>query len=345
MVASAILGPDAEGVAVAKVRRRHARASPGAGESYESVLDQRATVRASERLSPAEREELEYLWGSYSADMGIRSVHGAIEDRLRRSPPRDEARRAVLDELERAGGRAPEGKILRIVVADGGFTRYEVRRAIQLLELHGKVDRVAVASPPDALRMDSGEHVGLTDAQREWTGFDLREQARGNLTMRLALRSTHSPDETRAARWRRQDEAIERELHTLPCSDDQRSPPTLRDEPLAPRRRAAVDRATAALAVLPSRLQRVLWRLYGGLRPEERARGEDGELLAIAEYTDRVRSEVGYASPAHALRMRTKDSAWLALAKRDAQALIVDACKAYRIARRVGLKGALCANR
>jgi hypothetical protein len=64
-------------------------------------------------LGGQEREpsELTYLWHDYDAQLGVRSIQGAIENRLLTAPPRDDARPDIVAELERAGGRAPEGKV------------------------------------------------------------------------------------------------------------------------------------------------------------------------------------------------------------------------------------------
>jgi hypothetical protein len=77
---------------VGKLRHVSRREVEGGLRAYESAPERR-TRKRSDRLSPAERAELEYLWGAYTADLGSRSVQGAIEDRLRRAQPRDEVRK------------------------------------------------------------------------------------------------------------------------------------------------------------------------------------------------------------------------------------------------------------
>lgn len=280
--------------------------------------------REGARLNGVEQDELWYLWGAYSAALGVRSVQGAIEDRLRRGPPRDEIRRQVLDELERAGGRAPEGAVLRILVAEG-VTRYEARRAVTMLLNHGKIERVPVESP-------TSEGRGLSTAQREWTGFDLRIPQRGELTMKLALRFVRrDPDDQDRHRWKKQDEALEREWQTLAVSDDSGGISVFeREESIAAKRRVGVERSLRALCAMPRHLVVVLRRVYADSRP-----GED-PLLAVAEYTQAARDEAVIRraeTVGAAIRARMKDAAWIARVKREADSMIAEACLAYREAR------------
>jgi hypothetical protein len=188
------------------VRQRVYRPAGGT-KGTESFGARRRGPREADRLHPHDIEDLEALWGMFDSSMGMRSVHGAVEARLRRAPPRDDVRGMVLRELDRAGGRAPEGAILRIVCSEKGFgTSYEVERAITMLRVYGKIERVAVPSPASH-KGEADEHQAcprgdgtgiesmrmlmppdrLTAAQRQWTGYDLRLVSKPEKTSRSRL--------------------------------------------------------------------------------------------------------------------------------------------------------------
>lgn len=265
--------------------RYAAGGSRSAVESFGLTDEQRERQRRREkrrsydRLNRIELEELRDLWGMYDCAIGQRSIHGAVEARLLRAQPRDEARGDVLTELHRAGGRMPEGALLRIIAAEKGLARtYEVRRAIEMLVTYGKVERVRAAEPTypkDSREREpvcwGGKRIEnvqmllppdrLTDAQREYTGWDIRikradaerggddddvhkpealvhctcgyapcpHREAGDLTMQLALHSVAQSEETKRERsrarkeafWRKQDEELEASWREVYCSDDQ----------------------------------------------------------------------------------------------------------------------------
>lgn len=248
-------------------------------ETFDDRREQREAARDALKLTPAEREDLEELWGGLQASLGMRSVQGAIQDRLRRSPPRDEVRIQVVQELDRAGGRAPEGKVLRIVIAEGA-SRYEAKRAVQMLVLWEHVVRVDVEMPvgheSKKKKSDGTDDVvrGLSDAQAEWTGFDLRltKKARGELAERFARRRAMTDEAARRARWKAQDEALEAECQMIHCSDAESFSPYSSVPELAPWRSAKVTRATMALQNTSPMTARVLHALIAGRHP-----GEDEE--------------------------------------------------------------------
>jgi len=275
-------------------------------EAVESFGGRRS--RTSRRLTEAEAADLRYLWQGYAADLGIRSLHGIIERQLLLAPPRD-VQTPVLEELVRAGGFAPEGRIIRLVVAEGLATRHEVKRAIAQLSRVGRrgprIERIPCERPvvePDQAKRTHTEQQRLD----EWTGYDLRLTERGAVKMRLSLEHVggRTKQEQREERWRRQDEALEREHHMLAvgsgCHTAQADP---RDESLTARRRAAANRAIVALGKLTRVQVLVLQRIFG-----EYHKTDDAELLAIT-------SLVPGTSRARASQMRD------------------DACDAYRIAR------------
>lgn len=235
-------------------------------ESYDNRRERASNAREAPRLTGAERADLDELWGIAYAALGVRSAHGAVQDRMRRSPPRDQVRNSVIDELKRAGGRAPEGRVYRILIEEGVATRYEIKRAIQLLGWNDKVTRVPVEMPKG--NMDQKDlPPQLTHAQNEWTGFELRlfVRERGDISMRLALATV---SKSREERWREQDDALERECHMIHCGDDPSFAPG--DEPeLHGERRAKMDRATRSLAKMEPLLVKVLKAMFVDARPRE----------------------------------------------------------------------------
>lgn len=276
---------------------------PAAVESYSG-----RTARPDRRLTEHEAEDLCYLWQGYAADLGIRSAHSMVERHiLLRAPPRN-VRAPVLEELVvRQHGRAPEGRIIRCVVADGLATKHEVRMAILYLTRVGRkgprIERIPVPRPETpttcGVKRD-GRECGHPCSSCEWTGFDLRATDRGAVPMGLSLQSV---PRTREDRWRAADEALEAEWHMIPCGvGSETHAPSMRDEPLGARQRRAVDRATAALSRCSRETALVLQALYG-----QHHVSEESELEA-------VRRAVGGSREGARLR-------------RDA------ACAAYRLAR------------
>jgi hypothetical protein len=324
-------------------------------QSFESRSLKSESRARSLELTEAEVAELDYLWHGYSASLGCRSVHGAIEAQLMRSPPRDDARRHVLEELDRGRGPVPEGKLVRIVAEDYGVTRYEVRRAVHFLALHGKVERT-----PSVLPEWFGPDHTLTAVQavakREWTGFDVRARVRerGTPTMRLALASVG--DDPVDARWRRADEALEREWRVVGITgrDGGR-----RDyEPDVSQHGAVATGVIAAMERIPTESAIVLRARYGGdhwahadvyaelggiveMAPcVVAARAEAAEGLAArrtsklrtpAELLAMARREVTAAA---VIRGRSGDKAFVARVKAEARQMLIRACGEYRAARR-----------
>jgi hypothetical protein len=256
------------------------------------------------RLTDLEAEDLRYLWMSYAADLGIRSVHGAVERALLlRSPPRD-LRRPVVEELERAGGRSTETRIVRIVTLERWGTRREVVQAIARLIADRRAERCATERPEPhstcAVR-NTGRTCSHPCASCEWTGFELRLIA--GEVRRPIPRATKQEAQARA--WLAHDEALERQLHELAVHDTPGSKGATRDELLGAKQRQSVERARAALRKLTPFEVRVLEQVYGGHWANETA------------VVDAVRAMVGGSKP-------------------RAIASIDQACAAYRVARAKG---------
>jgi hypothetical protein len=373
------------------VRQRVVRAVGGTRgtESFEG-RQKPAQRRRFDRLNRVELDELNDLWGMYDSSIGQRSVHGAVEARLLRAPPRDEVRSDILDELLRAGGRMPEGALLRIVAAQKGkATVYEARRALKMLQVYGKVERVAVDVPPmpDAIKMERssktppGDGTGivsmtmtfapdrLTDAQREWTGYEVRivrrpedealspaedpARERGDLTMSTLARVRSTIHERRLAlkmdQWRKQDEALEAELHQCYCSDNQAGHYATSDghDGVSSRQRAGMERAGSALSLIMPTHRRILRRFYFERGPSFLACVQKGwqadwlhatdELLCVAEFTERAQvatKAVGAPTVVTLLRSREHDESWLDQLRRSCDEVVGESSLAYKEARR-----------
>lgn len=326
-------------------------ANQARAESF-GLDDAPPTKKSSPRLRPDELVELEYLWGSATAEMGVRSVHGAIEDRLRRAKPRDGIRRRILEELDRHEGHAIEGALVCVLLAEGGCTRYELRRAIRMLLAHGKIERRELAgvveckpqpkrakAEPDAVFVKpewSGYELVLVGAKaRAQAKKDEAKRARGDLTMNLALRSSGMTEEARHEarrdRWRRQDEALERECHMIECKDSPGAPDIDAEQMLSPLALARIERAMRALSKIPPLHRKVLRAIYGS---GPRGPWED-EWRLVAEHTAFVRDVLqGAGSVGAAMRQKLGDELWLGRVKREAEQLIDEACREFRAARK-----------
>lgn len=333
-------------------------------QSFEDKRKRGKSERQSQKLTESEIDDLQYAWGGVAGELGCKSIQGAIQAKLMRSPPSNRARGYVLEELERAGGRGPEGAILRILTLDyqqpkyedlglAAISKYEFVRAIRYLVLHGKLERVHVEMPKN------DEAKEMTRGQREWTGYDLRivRRDRGELTMRLALASV---PHTRADRWRAQDEALERMWLSIPAKDkgggrkgyESEDPPN-------------TTRATAVLAAIEkisTESVLVLRAAYGGdglrqdlpglepypqdvrsivaMTPSLRA-----ELQRLAEEAASKRKSVSHTReqllafahrelrPLDVLRDRCRDVQFIGKVTTEANDMLVRACAEYRKAR------------
>ena len=318
-----------------------------ATQSYESRVDQEAAAKQSLRLSAKEIECLEYLWRGYASELGCKSLHGATENRLLRSPPKNTARPLVLAELERAGGRAPEGAVLRILAAEG-CTRYETRQAIHWLLQGGAIER----TPVDPMVVDKDGK--LTKGAHESTAHELRLAAPP--AVRLALvRVPVPPEERQRRRWQSQDDALEAWHQTLVCGDSAEAPvmTELADSKL----RRTVPATLAALRAIAPVHALVLRKTYGDVDPSARAGVFGRELAPIATMTrvvehrrQEAETMAGYTVDACSVVRDALDNApqgkdakakwsvartaFVAKVRSEAEQLLIAASAAYRAARR-----------
>lgn len=248
-----------------------------------SDRDERAS-RRSFRLTGKETQGLRDLWTGVGLVLGLRSPHGALENRLLLAPPRD-VDSPLLEELERLSalssrardGWVSEGALLRVVTTETSDrkprgVKGEFRRALQRLVRDGAVERRAVELPNVPARTVVNPKTNEVEPLRtnaeqltieDWTGFEVR---RADAAPKLALVRS-----TREERWRRQDEALEREHQLMHGSE---SRPTQSYDPPEDARTSAANKAFNALSKLSERHAEVLRIVVGQHHPSDESEVE-----------------------------------------------------------------------
>lgn len=214
-------------------------AAKGAAETYGNREAERESARESRRLSEFEVAELLWHWSGGASGAVVRSIHGAVEEKLLRAPPSyPHVERAVLFLLEDPdwGGWVVRRKLLDRLVEDGEGTESEVRRTIRLMVSERKLDAKVETTPAGAyVRMVALPRAHVWDAPP-----------------RL------SADERRS-RWERADRELERYCLGGPAVSD--APGGSGKTPLVVG--DSVDLAGEALARVGPLNRRVLERAYG----------------------------------------------------------------------------------
>lgn len=384
----------AESAVLTKGTRQRLRVAAGGSKGSQSFGSGQRRRRSYE-LGPHDVEDLQNLWGLRDSSIGLRSTHGAIQTRLLRAPPRESVRGYVVDELERVGGRAPEAKILAIVSSDNEVTKSEIRRAISLLCQAGRLVRVPIDKPwrdelhagksqptsfggikisdiPLLLGKERTAHDGqehrLSDAERAWTGWDLRLvddgereddglseaegkelRERGDIRMTTVRAATASASRVRLQRrlqakqrrWQQQDERLEAQLHRIEVHETPSSYHATTDghDGLSERQQLSIERAMNVLALIGLTDRLVLRRYYvdrpGALLPTHWKHAGD-TLLCLAEFTERVQLAATLArapTPLTVLASREDDEPWLDKVRDDCRELVEGSSKKYREAR------------
>jgi hypothetical protein len=318
------------------------RVPKGAVQSCENRSQRKASKRSSLRLTESEVAELQELWSGYASQIGLRSVHGAVEARMLRSPPREHARRYVIVELQRCGGRCPETKLMHTLiedfdkVLDVGLQRYEVRRAIRHLIARGRIERVEVPR-------DNGP-----------TTYDLRI-AHGQI-IRLALASVPTSTNERESRWQAQDEALRLMWSTLEVTEDAPCPWNYEHGPtskghlgrsLATALESMTRESVAVLRAAYGTGYNAHSDLFGGLlgfvapmTPSVLQERERRALALAASRRSKTRSDADlYAMalrrvrPEDVIRERAGDAAFVSRVTGEADLMLVRACAEFRRAR------------
>lgn len=304
------------------------------------------------RLTAAERGELEYLWLQYDSDLGARSVHGAIEDRLRRDSPKALAG-PITDLLRVAGGRTQLRLLVRALRREFQATRHEVDCSIGGLV---KAKRVALEGGGRAAL----EWLAADGEPLDHQGKDA-DRGRFDETFVRLLPTVAGVRATREQRWREQDEEIERGWRMIADQETVLEPATTPNIAIGPvhQARLALDR----LATVGRRHAVVLRAVYGQRSPSARY-DVFGELAPLIEWTrtvakmvedlvERELARVGpgrrrwveaEATPANVVREildssgksaleRGRRSMFVAKVKAEAKDMIFDADTAYREAR------------
>lgn len=323
-------------MAIAELNPRIAR---DAVQTFEDRKERRTSNIRSMRLTEPEIAELDYVWHGMAAELGCRSVHGALEAQLLRSVPRDSARKRIIEELDRAGGLADEGRVLLIVESEWAATRYETRGAVMHLEFHGKVERIPSPMPTGAAQ------------QKVWTGFDLKM-----LRSKPKAGKPTPVTSTREDRWAAKDDELRRMCQTMRVGPDHGG--RKHYEPEYKSDSVLVSRVIAALETVSAETAVVLRMVYGrdqGRRTDVYG-SELGPIAAMTPVVQREREKVAAALYAercegctdlerlHARALRevraeaileahAKDLPFVAKVRADAEKMLVRACLEYRKAR------------
>jgi hypothetical protein len=208
-----------------------------------SARDEIAARRRTSRLASDDVEDLRYALSGVSSDLRLQSVHAAVERRLMMAPPRFPGA-PVLEELMRLGGRASEGRVVRIVRMEGWGTRSEIDRAVRRLVSEERIEKIAVPLPvaPAPADRTPGEQLRLED----WTGFDLKLVAHRRHVLAL------KPEE----RWQRDDEELEREWRIVHGTETRSTAYSY--EPSETVQWGRIVRVRAALAKIPDAHCRII---------------------------------------------------------------------------------------
>jgi hypothetical protein len=370
-----------DGSMTTAVRTRGAvkeRPRASAGGAYGNRLPREAREKRSReegRLDEQERSELLFVWGGNESALGCRSLQGAIEDKLLRSPPRvgPFLARQIQIELTKKGREGmSRDKLVEVIALEhpksrtadawAGATKYEVRRELRAMVGARRVEfftaevtrKSPVTDAPESLQV---EMVRLAPAE-----------------MRLALVADAEEDEglppglSRAERrWARQDRELEAEHQRIHCrestnSGGSRTPPvssgSRRGESaqralvrMAPGHRRVIERAYGGFAAAYA----APWREYGEevacvapLCPSvERARRElvrESSTPDSRETVDRstfaadaMRAVLDAAPEGEADRARWQAarSVFITKVRGEAEKMLKDAVEAYRSAREV----------
>jgi hypothetical protein len=286
--------------ALGVVRTRHAvrerQRAPRAGAfglGYESKEARRERDREAGKLDDGERGELLFLWSGFDAALGVKSVQGAVEDRLMRSPPRigPELERQVEQELLKRGKAGAEReKIVEILALENHATRHEARLALRRMVGAGRIEYFVT---PVTRRKECTCRLGIGEQVRKCrcgSGADEQvpcEMARLVLEQSRRIPDAISPEE----RWRRKDAALEAYCQEIHCSESSFAPGS-RLPPEVQSSRA--DAARRALRALSAPHRRIIERAYGaattppwaGLSPEA------ARLAPFCPSVERARLEV-----------------------------------------------------
>jgi hypothetical protein len=258
------------------VRERPRAPKAGAfGLGYESKEARRERDREAGKLDDGERGELLFLWSGFDAALGVKSVQGAVEDRLMRSPPRvgPELERQVEEELLKRGkAGAQREKLVEILSLENNATRHEASLALRRMVGAGRIEYFVEQTTRSK---ECRCRLGLGDQDRKCrcgAGAEEtvpREMARLVLEKSRAIPPAIPPEE----RWRRKDDALREYCNTIHCSESSFQPGS-RLPPEVQSSRA--DAARRALRALSAPHRRTIERAYGsalqpvwaGLSPE-----------------------------------------------------------------------------
>jgi hypothetical protein len=260
----------------------------------------RSAERAKAGFTPAEDAELLEVFGGFAARAGVRSLHGATQDRMLRSPPREGVRAAALRALEFAGGSVEREEFVATLAAEAGATPYEARRAVRKLVDGGfartEVRATWVTRDVDGGRPGVGRDGGIADllvgvAPRQ----ERYEAPRVWVVQELDEHREPAARRSRVFRWAQRDAELEAFCRGfVGCSGDESPEVSVPEVGSAP-----PDAAIAALAAMPARdLAAVRLWYEGGTSGGGEARyadvfgGMHARLLPLAPSVEAARLEV-----------------------------------------------------
>jgi hypothetical protein len=284
-------------VSVVKHQRERVRAKAGGafGHDREASL---ARKREEGKLDETERGDLLMLWSGLSALCGMRSVHGSVEDRLLRAPPRKSRRldKALCDFLRHRGtAGAPREKLVEVLSAEESVTRHEARMLLMGLVTAKRVELFTaevVRRKPCTCKSPMGEEADAGRRKRKCDCSAGQEESVPCEMARLVAkwdRGAKDEPETDEGRWERQDRELEAFCRQLVPHESRNVgggglPPELRE--------GGAGRARAALQAMPPADRKVLEVAYGGGsrgRWEGVLSAEAGRLAPLTDVVERAR--------------------------------------------------------
>ena len=283
-----------------QVKERGRQRAQGAF-GHEDKTARRARNKEAGKLDEWERAELLLFWSGNEVSV-VRSVQGAVEERLLRAPPRigAELEREVEAFLVRRGhAGAPREKLVELLAAENvGATRHEARMTLRRMVGAGRVEffvedvsRKKACTCKSALGEVEGS-VRQRGACRCGSGV---EETVPTPMVRLGEKGAASvPARLKPAeRWARADAELEAICHTIHCGESTHSGGSR----LPPQCRAGGGRARGALRRVAAEHAEVLERVYGANRGlwEGQLSPEASKLVTMTATYAKAKEEVADA--------------------------------------------------
>jgi hypothetical protein len=294
-----------------RVRHFRERERARVGGAGRDVLREanRERRREAGRLDERERQELVFMWSGVESALGVRSPHGAVEEKLLRSPPSGGAlvERDVAELIRKRGRLGVEReKVVEVVSVENGATRHEVRLALRRMVGAGHVEffvaeeskkRACVCRLPyGEVEGESPGAPGAPHSRRECRCGAGTEDAVPVEKVRLSeayKKRAPEPALKPAERWARKDAELERYCRELVTSETvggggSRLPPHVRT--------GGAERARGAFRRIAPEFRRVIERAYGAASAPGWVgvlSAEASRLASSCPTVERARQEAG----------------------------------------------------